>query len=136
MIEEILAYGHPNVRATHRTTMQLTKDEEISRRADCIIGVRANKSVRDLSEAVKRHLMEGGEVVIAIAVMDLEFRFTARGSEGLRLTHASDSVIRRSTYVDDRTLAIRAEASSRDIPREIARLLRDPRTRLRLAIVF
>ncbi|MEM3446565.1 MAG: DUF371 domain-containing protein, partial [Candidatus Korarchaeum sp.] len=36
MIEEILAYGHPNIRATHRTTMQVTKDEEISRRADCI----------------------------------------------------------------------------------------------------
>ncbi len=136
MIEEILAYGHPNVRATHRTTMQVTKDEEISRRADCVIGVRANKSVKDLSEAVRRHLIEGGEILIAIAVMDLEFKFTARGSGELRLTHPRDAVVRKSTYVDERTLAIRAEASSRDIPRGIVKHLRDPKTQLHLMIAL
>ncbi|MEM0017740.1 MAG: DUF371 domain-containing protein [Candidatus Korarchaeum sp.] len=136
MIEEILAYGHPNIRATHRTTMQVTKDEEISRRADCIIGVRADKSVMDLSEAAKRHLMEGGEVLVIISVGDHEFRLSAQGSRELKLSHPKDSVIRRSDYVDERTLAIRATASSCDLPREMIKRLRDRRTQLRLTMIL
>lgn len=136
MIEEILAYGHPNVSAKHRTTMQVTRDDGISRRADCVIGVRADKSVLNLSGALKKHLMEGGEVLIVISVGDQEFRLYAQGSERLTLSHPEDSVIRKSDYVDERTLAIRATASSHDLPREMIKRLRDSRTQLRLALVF
>ncbi|MCS7102434.1 MAG: DUF371 domain-containing protein [Candidatus Korarchaeum sp.] len=136
MLEEILAYGHPNVRATHKTTMQVTKDEEISRRADCVIGVRANKSVADLSEALRVHLIEGGDVLIVISVFDQEFKLYAQGSKDLRLSHPKDSVIRKSDYVDERTLVIRATASSRDLPRGMVKRLRDPRAQLCLTISF
>lgn len=136
MIEEILAYGHPNIRATHRTTMQVTKDEEIGRRADCIIGVRADKSVMDLNEAVKKHLMEGGEVLLVISVGDHEFRLSAQGSRGLKLSHPKDSVIRKSDYIDERTLVIRATASSSDLPRGMVKLLRDARAQLRLTVLL
>lgn len=136
MIEEILAYGHPNIRATHRTTMEVTKEEEIGPRADCVIGVRANKSVRDLGEAVRKHLMEGGEICVVLLVGDMEFRLKAQGSRDLKLSNARDSVLRKSTYIDDRTLAIRATASSRDLPREMVRRLRNRGTQLVLAISF
>lgn len=136
MIEEIIACGHPNVSATHRTTMQVTRDKEISRRADCVIGVGADKSVLNLSEVLKRHLMEGGELLVVVSVGDQEFRLYAQGSKRLRLNHHRDSVIRKSDYVDERTLAIRATASSRDLPRGMVKLLRDPGTKLRLALVF
>jgi hypothetical protein len=135
-MERILAYGHPNIRARHRTTMQLTKDEEISIRADCIIGVRADKSVCDLSEVLKRHLLEGGEIEIEIIVGELSFAFRAEGHPELKLSNPKDLVIRKSSYIDDRTLAIRATASSAELPREIVRALRDPETGLNLLISF
>lgn len=37
--------GHRNITAKHRTTLEITKDEEITRKADCIIGVRADKAI-------------------------------------------------------------------------------------------
>ncbi|HIP58595.1 MAG TPA: DUF371 domain-containing protein, partial [Archaeoglobus profundus] len=38
MKEVITAWGHPNITAKHRTTLEITKDEELSIRGDCIIG--------------------------------------------------------------------------------------------------
>ncbi|MEM2818033.1 MAG: DUF371 domain-containing protein, partial [Archaeoglobaceae archaeon] len=48
IIFEVSAFGHPNISAKHRTTLEVTKDNEISKRADCIIGVNANKSVSEI----------------------------------------------------------------------------------------
>ncbi len=124
MLEEIIAYGHPNITARHRTTLQLTKDEEITLRADCVIGVRANKSVRDLSQELKSHLIEGGSVEITISAGGMEFRLEAMGDPRLRLTHTRDVVVRRSDFVDDRTLVIRSSAAARDLPREMVRAMR------------
>ena len=124
MLEEIIAYGHPNITARHRTTLQLTKDEEITLRADCVVGVRANKSVRDLSQELKSHLIEGGSVEITISAGGMEFRLEAMGDPRLRLTHTKDVVVRRSDFVDDRTLVIRSSAAARDLPREMVRAMR------------
>ncbi len=110
--------------AKHRTTMQVTKDREITIRADCVVGVRADKSVRDLSSELKSHLLEGGSVLVGIVVGEMEFRFEARGDPRLRLIHDRDSVVRKSDYVDDRTLAIRSSAAARDIPRDMVRGMR------------
>ncbi len=124
MLEEIIAYGHPNITAKHRTTLQVTKDEEITLRADCVIGVRADKSVRDLSRELKSHLIEGGSVSIVISVGGMEFRLEAMGDPRLRLTHARDVVVRKSDFVDDRTLVIRSSAAARDLPREMVKVMR------------
>ena len=136
MREEILAYGHPNITAKHRSTMQLTKETDISVRADCIIGVRANKSVYDMSDPLKTHLLEGGEVEISLTVNGLSFSLRARGDSRLVFSNKLDSVIRRSNYIDDRTLAVEATAAAKDIPRDLVKELRDPRTILIVEILF
>ncbi len=136
MREEILAYGHPNITAKHRTTMQVTKDEEITLRADCIIGVRASKSVAEISPELRRHLLEGGEISVSLMTGDMEFSFRAWGDHGLKLKHGSDAVVRRSAYIDDRTLAIRSTAAAKDLPRSMIRTLRNPSTVLVVEIVF
>lgn len=135
-MEEIIAYGHPNVRATHKTTMQVTRDEEIGIRADCVIGVRANKSVSDIGPELRKHLLEGGEIEILLIVREQAFKLRAQGSGNLKLSNQRDSVIRKSSYIDDRTLAIRASASSHDLPRDMVKLLRDPETELVVEITF
>ncbi len=136
MEEIILAYGHENISARHRTTMQVTKDKEITRRADCIIGVRANKSAADLSQDLRKHLLEGGEVEVELVTFAGSFKFKAMGHRGLELTNQVDAVIRKSTYVDDRTILVKAEASARDIPRHIIKSLKRRETILRLIIAF
>ncbi len=135
-MEVIRARGHPNVRATHRTTLEVTKDRELTPRGDCIIGVRADKSVADLNEDLKRWLKSGRAIRVEIVLPDygLKDELIAFGSSKLTFKHERDVVIRKSDYVCDRTLAIRSNKSARDIDREIVELLKDEKTELLLII--
>ena len=62
MIEEIEAYGHENVRSTHKTTFEITKERALTKRGNCIIAVGATKGARDLGyrfrEAARRETTE------------------------------------------------------------------------------
>ncbi|MCD6348217.1 MAG: DUF371 domain-containing protein, partial [Candidatus Korarchaeota archaeon] len=82
------------------------------------------------------HLLEGGEISISLMTGDMEFSFRAWGDRELKLKHGSDAVVRRSAYIDDRTLAIRSTAAAKDLPRSMIRTLRNPSTVLVVEIVF
>ena len=126
LLEVIVFQGHPLVTALHPSTMELTKERELTQRGDCVIGVSADKAACDLSSAVKDALRTAGvSVTFTIRVGGERFEFTARGSRGLLLDDRRDMVIRRSQFISPRTLAIRAEAAARDIPRALVDRLRE-----------
>ncbi len=116
-------WGHRNVTALHRTTIEVTKEEHLSPRGDCIIGVRASASVNDLPLEMKREIRSGKIMEIQIVVEDHRFSFTAYGHSDLSLSHPTDIVIRKSSFISDRTLAIRSSAAAIDVPRNMIRLL-------------
>jgi len=132
----VTAFGHPNITARHRTTFEVTRDEHLSIRGDCIIGVRADKSVRDLDEGIKNWLRLGYRVKIEIILPQYGLRdeVTAFGSPRLTPSHGRDIVVRKSDFVCERTLAVKADKAARDINREIVELLKSPDTELRLVI--
>ncbi|MEM2907042.1 MAG: DUF371 domain-containing protein, partial [Candidatus Odinarchaeota archaeon] len=51
--ERLTARGHPNITATHKTTFEFTKEESITIKATCIVGVKASKGLPDFSEKFK-----------------------------------------------------------------------------------
>ncbi len=116
--------GHPNISAKHKTTLQITKDEHITKRADCVIGVMASHAVKDLPEWLKIYLRSGGELILEIVVTGEVFRVSGRGSPELKLSHSTDIVVRKSSYVDSRTLMINADKSAADIPHRLVNRLR------------
>ncbi len=126
MIKEIIrAKGHPNITGRHETTIEVTRDPEISIRADCVVGVRADKAVKHISPELKKHLLAGGQIEVVLSVEDNEFSFRARGSPELQLLSDKEIVFRKSTYVDERTIAIEATAAAKDIPRLIIEMLKE-----------
>ena len=128
-IEVVRARGHPNIRATHPTTFEITREEHLTPRGDCIIAVGADKGARDLSEAFKEAARrEEAEITITIEVPSRGLRevVRARGHPGLAFDHPTDMVIRKSDYVCGRTVAIRADKAARDLPRELVEALKDP----------
>lgn len=135
-MEIVIARGHPNIRATHKTTLEVTKEKELSPRGDCIIGICADKSVSDLNENLKRWLKLSKSIKIEIILPDYGIRdeLIAVGSPRLTLKHDTDIVVRKSEYVCDRTLAIKSNKAARDIDREIVELLKDHKTELLLII--
>jgi hypothetical protein len=54
--EAIVGYGHKNIQATHKTTLEFTKDKHLSKKGDCIIAVAADKALTDLSGEFKEKL--------------------------------------------------------------------------------
>jgi hypothetical protein len=47
------AYGHPNILATHKTTLEFTKDNELSLKGDCIVGVKADFELKEIKQFIK-----------------------------------------------------------------------------------
>ncbi|HTY52318.1 MAG TPA: DUF371 domain-containing protein [Methanomicrobiales archaeon] len=124
--EKILCRGHPLVRGTHPTTFEVTAEGHLTRQGDCIIGIGADKGAAGLSAEFRR--------VIADDRATLATRLTAggrtvevhgRGSPGITLSHPTDLVWRRSTYVDSRTVAICCDRTAATLPREMIRALRE-----------
>jgi len=132
--EEIVAYGHPNITANHPTTFEITKDEEIGKDADCIIGVKANKSCKDLSEELKSGLRSGRKIEITIEVEGMEEKIVAYGSPALELSDEKDIVVRKSDFIDGRTLCILADKAAKDLNKEIRKKLRDPNAQIKIII--
>ncbi|MCS7116442.1 MAG: DUF371 domain-containing protein [Nitrososphaerota archaeon] len=126
-IDSVKFYGHPLIRATHHTTFEITKDESITQRGTCIIGVRANKACRDLNEEIKSFIRSHNAIVhIELIVDDEIFKTSASGDPFLTLEDERDIVVRKSNYVCKRTLAVKCRAAAKDIPRSMIDKLKDP----------
>ncbi|MCD6139567.1 MAG: DUF371 domain-containing protein [Thermococcus sp.] len=124
--ETIICYGHKNVKATHRSTLEITKEDYLTPRGDCIICVKANKGLKELSDEIKEALKSGKKVKIRITADDIVDELEAVGDERLTFENEISMVIRKSEYVDGRTLAIRANKAARDIKRELVEKLKNP----------
>ena len=132
------ARGHPNISATHRSTFEITREDFLTPRGDCIIGVEAELACRDLPATFKEALRsEDASLVIELEVEGVKEVVNARGSPRLSLASPTSMVIRRSDYIDDRTLAIKADKAARDLSRELVNRLknRDATLTIRLRII-
>jgi hypothetical protein len=134
IVETIDFYGHPLIRATHKTTFEITKEEKISLKGDCIIGVKANKSCKDLDDRLKRLITNDVPIKITIHVGKYVFEVNGKGHPSLTLTDDKDIVVRKSSYVCPRTLAIKSDKSAADIPREMIFMLNDSNTKGKMVI--
>jgi uncharacterized protein len=119
--------GHPMVRSTHPTTIEVTTENRLTERGDCIIGVGASKACAQLDPRIREGLRRmDSKVTIRFLVGDHSFQVRAVGDPRLELSHPHEMVIRRSDFISNRTLAVGADAAAKDIPRVMIRLLRDP----------
>jgi len=136
LIEQILAFGHENVLATHLTTLMITKDKKLSKKGDCIIAVDANKAVSDLNTEFKQKLCNyDTKLDILIEVDGLVEQITAHGSAELDFSNNVDMVVRKSIFISDRTLAIKADKASVDLPRIFVEKLRDPKQQVKITLI-
>jgi hypothetical protein len=133
--EIILAYGHRNIQATHESTLEITKEAELSKRGDCIIAISADKAIVDLGFEFKENLRkENAKIAILIEAGEASDLVNASGSSRLILTHPTDIVVRESSYICNRTLAIRADKAACDLSRKLVEKLRNPEQRVRITL--
>ncbi len=113
----------------------ITKDLYVSKSGDCIVAVAADKAVADLSIKFKEALIKpDAKLSITIEVSGVKEEIHASGSPKLCLCHATDMVIRKSSYACTRTLAISADKSSLDLSRALIEKLKDPTQKVTITL--
>lgn len=134
--EYVEARGHVNVRATHRSTLEVTRDEYLTPRGDCIVGVAASKAPSMFSEDFRRLASRPGSIIIAVLCApggcDV---VVGEGSGNMTLSSGSRIVLRRSSYVAGDTVMIHADKAAGDLDRRLVESLRSPEARLQLVLV-
>ncbi len=127
VIETIVAFGHPNIRATHETTFEVTKESHLTLRGDCIIAVRASKGASDLDQRFK-NIAKRPNSKITVVIQAGEFKETVIGSGNPQLSfkHPTDLVARKSDFVSNRTLMIHSNKAACDFSRRFITVLRNP----------
>jgi hypothetical protein len=133
--EIIFGYGHPNIQATHKTTLEFTKDPHLSKKGDCIVAVAVDKALADLSAEFKENLSKPyAKLIVTIEADGLSEQVNAHGSSQLTLSHHTDIVIRKSDYVSSRTLGVRADKAAINLPRELVEKLKNPAQKVKITL--
>jgi len=134
--ENIVAFGHENVQATHPSTLMFTKEKHLSNTGDCIVAIAADKALVDLNQTFKDSLRKpNAKLTIIIEADGLTGQIKAFGSPILMLNHPTDVVVRKSDYISDRTLAIQADKSSNDLDRDLIEKLKNPKQKINITLI-
>jgi len=135
LTETIVGYGHKNILATHRATLEFTKDPQLSKNGDCILVVCADKAPVDLSAEFKAKLLQPhSKLTITIEVEDIKEQVQARGGPHLTLTHRTEMVTRKSDFTSDRTLGIHADKAANDLSRAMVNKLKNPYQKAKITL--
>ena len=116
-------YGHENITARHKTTLEFTKDRDLSLKGDCIIGVKADFSLPQLKNFIKS--IDNNKITIIIETMNninknnnkIIEKINAEINPGFNSD--KDIVIRKSDFRDERTLAVKADKAAYELSREL-----------------
>ena len=132
---EIPFKGHKNILSLHKKTIEITKDSQLTVNGDCIIGVGSNLACLDLPENFKKKIQNPDtKIVFTVLTDEYSFSIHGKGSEKLTLKHPNDIVLRKSAFTCSRTIAIKCDKASDDIPRAMVKKLQNPKTSGKLVI--
>jgi hypothetical protein len=135
--EIIFAYGHKNIKATHESTLEITREAKLSKKGNCIIAVSASKAVTDLFSEFKENLRkEDARMIMLIEAGEVVEAVNAFGSPQLILTDPTDMVVRKSSYICNRTLAIQADKAAFDLSRKLVLKLRNPKQKVKITLTI
>jgi putative hydrolase of the HAD superfamily len=108
------ARGNKNILATHKNTLEFTKDKELSLDGDCIVGVDADFSLAALKQMASAH--NRLRIRISAGGVSDEVDFTANKN----FSSDRELVLRFSEFNSDRTFGFRASKSAAHLDRKLA----------------
>ena len=116
---KIKAKGHENVLSLHKSTFEITKDKDLSLSGDCIIGLDIDKSMEDFPKGFKELANDDTKVIVELKTPNASDTIEGYGHHDLTLSHPTDIVCRKSTFVCSRTLMIKSNKAAIDLNRDL-----------------
>ena len=127
IIDTIEIMGHPFIQCIHNTTIELTKDNNLTKKGTCILGIKASKACYDLNPLLKKKIRNGEKIDVIIKVDEIRDSFYGYGNKKLTLLSKKDIVFRKSDFICDRTILIYCTKSSNELSRNIIKRLVNPK---------
>lgn len=122
------AKGHENILATHKNTLEFTKDEHVTLRGDCILAVSADFNYKEIANLIKTNI----NAKVTMQIENIIDSFTCVLNRDFCDDH--ELVFRLSDFKSDRTLGVRASKSAATINRQLIELLKDPNQKLKITL--
>lgn len=122
-------FGHENITSSHKNTFEFTKHKDIGKLAHCIIGIKADFSVKDIKKIVRNK----DKLKIIIKVDDLKEEINCISNKDF--SDSEEIVIRKSDFLSKRTLGIRCDKASSDLKKEFKEKLKNPNQEIKIKIV-
>ena len=133
MIYKFSAYGHPNISATHKTTLEFTKDKDVSLRGDCILGVKADFELNKLKELIKQN--ENKKIKINIeTISNKKIKETIFAEISQKFNDDKELVIRKTNFISERTFAINSSKSAFELNRDLIDFLKQKKNKVSVTI--
>ena len=121
------ARGHKNILATHKTTLEFTKDSELTKKGDCIVGVKADFDVKELKRFLK---CERIRIKLTVDAITEELDFKPNPD----FDHKTEMVIRTTDFNSERTFGVMSKKAAKNISRKMIDLLKNPEKTLKISI--
>lgn len=150
-------YGHENITAKHKATLEFTKDKDLRLEGDCIVGVRADFSLLQLKKFIKT-LKNNNKVIITIKPIKnsnntktidnknkiennieknkIKNEIIEKINAEINPNFNSDKemVIRKSDFVSERTFAIKADKAAFELNNGLVGFLREKGNKIRVIV--
>ncbi len=122
---EFSAKGHLNILATHKATLEITKDSKLSRKGDCIVAVGADFAINEIQKIILG-CSNGGKIKITLAAAGITEEITAVANKGF--CDENEIVLRKGSFLSERTLGIHSDKAADGLKKELVAMLKDEKT--------
>jgi hypothetical protein len=134
LLERFHARGHEKVTGTHRSTIELTKENFLTKNGDCIIGIDSQKSCNDLNPKTKEKIKKNSKFLVVLKAEASSDSFFGFGHNNLTHKSQVSMVFRKSNFICDRTVLINCNKSAIDLDRNLIQFLKDPHAQILIEI--
>ena len=127
------ACGHPNVLATHKTTLEFTKDKELTLKGDCIVGVDSDFDLDKLKEFIKN--AKSSKITMAIMpINDKRIKEIINAELTPGFNSNEEIVVRKTGFISERTFAINADKAACSLSRGLIGYLKNKGSKVSVII--
>ena|SRR3989338_3280148 len=93
-------YGHENITCKHKTTLEFTKDSELSLKGDCIVGVKADFSIKEVKRFIES-LGNNKKITITIETLDYNNKeYDNRDSKKIKNNENNNKIINNNITIE------------------------------------
>jgi len=139
-------YGHENITAKHKTTLEFTKDKDMGLEGDCIVGTKADFSLLQLKKFIKK--LNNNKITITIQIIKKIHNKNVEKNEiknniiiekinaeiNPGFNSDKEIVIRKADFISDRTFAIKANKAGFELNKDLIISLKEKKHKMKVIV--